>query len=238
MRSFVKMAAFVRRVPLFILLIAGYAQEVDRRVPEYRRPVLKFFPLAMVDPFQYTLHLGLEIPTSRQNSLQVEGGWVFGHLGEELGTGASVDEYSQTGFKARVQWREYFLSSKPPERPVYTLTGGYIALIAGYQLYNQNIGYIDTTGWYSPPQPVVSGVPYERRIQAFMGGFLVGLQSQLGSRIIFDIYAGLGVRYSTHQWSPMAPPYMYNFTPVGDFIMRRGGRPIPLMGFSMGWILR
>lgn len=232
------MKPYLRKVCLLALMVVSYAQEPDQSVPEYRRPVLKFFPLPMVDPFQYTLHLGVEVPTSRQNSLQIEGGWVFGHLGEDLGTGTSAEDFSQTGFKARIQWREYFLSNKPPDHPIYTLTGGYIALIAGYQLYNQNLGYIDTTGWYSSPQPVMGGISYERRIQAFMGGFLTGLQSQVGSRLVFDLYAGLAVRYSTHQWSPIAPPSLHKFTPVGDFIMRRGGRPIPLMGFSMGWILR
>ncbi len=41
-----------------------------------------------------------------------------------------------------------------------------------------------------------------------------------------------------HYWEPMRPPSTYRFTPVGDFILRREGRPIPLMGFAMGWILR
>lgn len=233
------MRSYGKWVALLGIIALGSAQEVDKRFPEYRRPVIKFFPLPMVDPFQYTLHLGLEIPTGLQNSLQVEGGWVFGHLGEDLGTGTRADEFHQTGFKARLQWREYFLSPKPADRAIYTFTGGYMALIAGYQQYDQDLGYIDTTGSIFPPSnPVVTGVAYQRRIQAFMGGFLIGAQSQVGTRLVFDAYAGLAVRYTIHRWDPWAPPYTYRFTPVGDFIMRRGGRPIPLMGFSMGWILR
>ncbi|MCX8113339.1 MAG: hypothetical protein N3E49_09170 [Bacteroidia bacterium] len=221
------------------LLVIGTAQEVDDRIIQLRRPVIKFFPLPMIDPFQYTLHLGLEVPTSRQNSIQVEGGWVFGHLGDDIGVGTRAEEFQQTGFKARFQWREYFVSDKPPERPTYTLTGGYIGLLGGYQYYHQNLGYIDTSGIYPPSSnPLAVGTLYERSIQAFVGGFLLGYQAQLGSRIAFDLYTGLAIRYTIHKWNPLAPPNSYRFTPVGDFILRRGGRPIFLMGFSVGWILR
>lgn len=222
-----------------LLFAVAVAQEAEVRLPSHRQPVIKIFPLALVDPFQYTLHMGLELPTSWQNSIQIEGGWVFGHLGEDLGTQTTADEFQQTGFKARLQWREYFSSTKSSDRPIYTLTGGYIGLIAGYQHYNQNIGYIDTAGAYYPPsQPIITGVPYERRIQAYMGGFIMGYQSEVGSRLVFDVYTGLAVRYAVHEWKPIRPPYNYRFTPVGDLIVRRGGRPIVLMGFSMGWILR
>ncbi|MCS6895680.1 MAG: DUF3575 domain-containing protein [Bacteroidia bacterium] len=213
------------------------AQEVDTRVPQLRRPVIKFFPLAAVDPFQYTLHLGLETPINRESSVQVEGGWVYGHLGEDLGTNTGDNDFTQSGFKVRVALRNYFSSNRASDRPLYTLTGGYISLVAGYQHYNQNFGYIDTTGMYNP-SPIVVGVPYERRIQAFMGGFMLGYQQQMGSRLTFDIYTGFGIRYSTHDWRPLAPPYQYRLAAVGDFVLRRGSRPIPFMGFSLGWILR
>lgn len=223
---------------LFCIGGLGWAQDLDPRLPQYRHPVLKLFPLAMVDFFQYTLHAGFEIPTAQYNSFQVEGGWVFGHLGEDLGTGTTETDYQQRGFKVRLQWREYFPSGRPPERILYTLTGGYLALQAGYQYYYQQLGYIDTFSIYPPPSQPTGGVFYDRVVQAFSASFLLGYQAQVGSRIIFDAYAGLGVRYAMHDWKPMTPPYSYRFTPVGDFILRRGGRPIPHIGFSFGWILR
>jgi hypothetical protein len=111
--------------------------------------------------------------------------------------------------------------------------------MGGFQYYHQNLGYIDTSYVYPPPSPPPLPVPYERTVQAFSLGFLIGYQAQLGGRFAIDFYTGLGVRYSQHRWQPLAPPYRnYTFTPVGDLILRRGGRPVPYMGFSFGWILR
>lgn len=213
------------------------AQEVDSRVPQLPRPIVKFFPLAAIDPFQYTLHLGMEVPISSEGSIQIEGGWVYGHWGQDLRANTGNNDFSQSGYKVRLALRNYLSPIKPSERPIYTFTGGYVSLVAGYQYYNQNFGYIDTSGSYHPT-PTAPGIPYERQIQAFMGGFMLGYQTQMGSRLTFDIYTGLGIRYSTHDWNPIAPPPTYRLAVVGDFILRRGGRPIPFMGFSLGWILR
>ncbi|MCX7607248.1 MAG: hypothetical protein N2170_08320 [Bacteroidia bacterium] len=224
----------------FLSLLYAQVREPDPRVPVYRNPVLKFQPLAMIDPFQYTLHLGLELPTSASSSFQLEGGWVFGHFGETEPFGTTEEDFSQTGFKARLQWREYFLSEKPPTKPTYTLVGGYVAFQGGFQYYLQNLGQIDTSGIYPPPSNPMPLGPYERAIQAFSFSCLLGYQAQLGTRFICDLFTGIGVRYTQHNWKPIAPPHQYaaDLTPVGDFILRRGGRPIPHIGLSLGWIFR
>ncbi|MCS7296616.1 MAG: hypothetical protein RMK19_03880 [Bacteroidia bacterium] len=229
---------FLIPVALLGWIRIGFAQDLDPRMPKYRHPVIKIFPLSFIDPFQYTLHMGVEVPTSPHNSVQIEGGWVFGYLGDNQPFGTSEEEYRQRGLRARAQWREYFLSNRSSNRTLYTHTGGYIALLIGYQYYHQNLGYLDTSQVY-PPQPTPTGIAYERHIQGFSGGFLFGYQNQIGSsRIVFDAYTGIGVRYTIHEWQPLNPPYLYRYTPIGEVILRRGGRPILYMGFSVGWVVR
>lgn len=228
----------VRTLPLLWGVTSALWAQIDEDRPiSARHPVLKLYPLAMIDIFQYTLHAAVEFPTSQHSSLQVEGGWVFGDLGSEANWGTTEEDFSQRGFKARLLWREYF-SEKPPKKPTYTHTGGYLAFLGGFQYYAQNLGYIDTTSVWPPPQPAPQ-IPYERTIHALSVGFWVGYQAQIGSRLVIDVYGGMGVRYAQHLWKPAKPPYRdLRFTPVGDLIVRPGGRPVPYMGFSLGWILR
>jgi hypothetical protein len=182
----------------------------------------------MVDPFQYTLQGGLELPISSSSTTQVEAGWVFGHLGE-----MGEDElFSQTGLKLRLSWREYFDRRTPSKRPSYVMEGAYFAIMGGYQRYNQTIR-VDTSGGWGGYQD------YERVVQAFELTFLLGYQTQIGRRLVLDVWGGLGLRHSRHSWAPMRPPLSYwSFLPVGDIIMRPGGRPVPRIGIAMGWILK
>gem|GEM_PF-1492544 len=200
------------------------------------RPALKIQPLALIDPFQYTLQGGLEFPFAR-NSLQIEGGWVFGHLGEETRPFSSDEgEPRQTGFKVRVQWREYLGRSKPPRTSTGVHTGGYVALMASVQGYTQDFGQVDTALFSPTPAPPLT---FQRRILGMGGGLLLGYQDQIGSRLVLDIWGGIGVRYTQHSWEPFRPPAQ-NRTAlgVGDFILRPGGRPILYLGLALGWILR
>jgi hypothetical protein len=196
-------------------------------------PVIKFLPFALVDPFQNTLHVGVEFPVGLENSTQVEGGWVFGSWDDPSSYG-----FSQQGLKLRLSWREYFGSRKVRNRPSSILEGGYFALMGSYQYYRQ-IFEVDTPGgsWYIPE--------YHRTIQAFEAAFLLGYQAQLGRRLSIDFWGGLGARYSIHRWSPIkfsqaASGYVFisGITPVGDLILRPGGRAVPRLGIAIGWILR
>ncbi|MCS7189839.1 MAG: DUF3575 domain-containing protein [Bacteroidia bacterium] len=217
------------QICLSLALVWAQVEEDRPEERQLRQPVLKFFPLALMDPFQYTLQLGLEVPASSSSSFQVEAGWVFGHLGFE---DASRD-LSQQGFKARLQWREY-LDSSPPKNIRYTLTGPYLGLQGGFQFYQQNLD-IDTA--YVAPPTIPSSVPYERTIQAFSLSLLVGYQLQVGTHLVIDIFGGVGARYSQHRWRPQKPPISYYpGRAIGDIILRPGGRPIPHIGLSVGWI--
>jgi hypothetical protein len=196
-------------------------------------PAIKFLPFALVDPFQNTLHVGVEFPVGLENSIQVEGGWVFGSLDDPSSYG-----FSQQGLKLRLSWREYFGSRKVRNRPSSILEGGYFALMGSYQYYRQTFE-VDTSGgsWYIPE--------YHRTIQAFEVAFLLGYQVQLGRRLSIDFWGGVGARYSIHRWSPIqfsqaAPGYVFisRITPVGDLILRPGGRAVPRLGIAIGWILR
>jgi len=200
-------------------------------------PVIKFLPFALVDPFQNTLHVGVEFPVGLQNSIQVEGGWVFGSSDKP----SSYDEFSQQGLKLRLSWREYFGSRKVRNRPSSILEGGYFALMGSYQYYWQTFKKVDTLGgsWYTPE--------YHRTIQAFEVAFLLGYQVQLGQRLSIDFWGGLGARYSIHRWSHTKPhtsaslvsfyPNSGGDTPVGDLILLPGARPVPRLGIAIGWIL-
>jgi hypothetical protein len=224
------MAAFWRGtliLPLFLI-----AQEGQMVAPS---PVIKFLPFALVDPFQNTLHVGVEFPVGLENSIQAEGGWVFGSLDDP-----SSYEFSQQGLKLRLSWREYFGSRKVRNRPSSILEGVYVALMGSYQYYRQ-IFEVDTSGrsWYIPE--------YHRTIQAFEAAFLLGYQAQLGRRLSIDFWGGLGARYSIHRWSPTKPPASASLsfylnsggdTAVGDLILLPGGRPVPRLGIAIGWILR
>lgn len=224
-------------------LLSGFAlwaqdpSEAPSRFPQYTHPVLKVFPLSLVDPFQYTLHIGLEFPMHSTSSLQLEGGWVFGSLDNPDAYNTLQEDYAQQGFKARLQWREYF-SERPPKKPTYTRTGGYFAVQGGFQYYRQQLGRIDTS-FFSPSPSPPPDIKYERVISAFSVSFLLGYQGQVGRRFVIDFYTGLGARYSQHRWEPLKPSARpLDLTPIGDLIVRPGGRPIVHMGFSMGWILR
>ncbi len=220
-----------------LALWAQDPSEAPSRFPRYTYPVLKVFPLSLVDPLQYTLHVGLEFPMHSTSSLQLEGGWVFGSLDNPDAYNTLQEGYAQQGFKARLQWREYF-SESPPKKPTYTRTGGYFAVQGGFQYYRQQLGRIDTS-FLSPSPSPPPDVEYERVISAFSVSFLLGYQGQVGGRFVIDFYTGLGARYSQHRWEPLKPSARpLDLTPVGDLIVRPGGRPIVHMGFSMGWILR
>jgi len=194
-----------------------------------RRPVLKFMPLAIMDPFQSTLHAGVEFPIGLENTIQAEGGWVFGSWGAD-----PTDDFEQQGFKLRLSWREWF---EPKARKTGSLIaeGGYLSLTGGYQHYRQSL-QVDTSGGYGYFRE------YERTIQAFEVAVLLGYQTQVGRRLSIDFWGGLGARYTTHRWSPTKPQYgllaFGRVTPVGDLILRPGGRPVPRLGISVGWILR
>ncbi len=190
-----------------------------------QKAVIKCMPLAMLDPFQYTLHGGLEVPFSSTESIQLEGGWVFGYLGQ-----LSEGDFKQTGAKVRCQYRSYFSPRAPKNRPSYTLEGGYLALMGGYQRYAQEVEYQDTLG--------LSRLS-TRYIQAYEGTLLLGYQGQLGSRLTFDVWGGLGARYVVHNWEPQRPVTNFlSMLAIGDLLLLPGGRPIPRMGFALGWILK
>ncbi|MCS6790060.1 MAG: hypothetical protein NZ580_03680 [Bacteroidia bacterium] len=218
-------------------LIAGvgtylWAQEVDSRVPIYRMSVFKLYPLALMDPFQLAVQGAMELPVSRKNSTQIEAGWVFGYLAEVL----PYQDNTQRGFKARLEWREY-LTEASPDKPQYTLTGIYASAQLGYQYYYQNMGGIDTS-FYSPGTPTRTKT-YERTIQALSINGLLGFQGAIGRRIAVDLFWGMGIRYTLHQWGPLVPPDpdLVEKMPVGDLILRKGVRPIPRFGIAFGWIL-
>lgn len=192
-------------------------------------PVLKLMPLAMVDPFQYTLHGGVELPIGLTNTIQVEGGWVFGYLGQAVET-----DFTQQGFKLRLSWREYFAPKTLRGNRSRIIQGGYLALMGSYQHYNQTIE-IDTSGGYGYFRE------YQRSIQGLEGAFLLGYHTQIGQRLSIDVWGGLGLRYATHRWSPGKPAFsglIPRITPIGDLILLPGGRPVPRMGMAIGWILR
>jgi hypothetical protein len=225
------MAAFWRGtliLPIFLI-----AKEEQIVAPS---PVIKFLPFALVVPFQNTLHVGIEFPMGLENSIQVEGGWVFGSLDK-----LSSYEFSQQGLKLRLSWREYFGSRKVRNRPSSILEGGYFALMGSYQHYFQTFERVDTSGGYGYfPE-------YDRTIQAFEVAFLLGYQVQLGRWLSIDFWGGLGARYSIHRWSPTKPPASASLsfylnsggdTAVGDLILLPGARPVPRLGIAIGWILR
>ncbi len=192
-------------------------------------PVLKLMPLAMIDPFQYTLHGGVEVPIGLTNSIQAEGGWVFGHLGQ-----VAESDFKQEGLKLRLSFREYFDPKSARRDNPRILQGGYLALMGSYQNYNQTIE-VDTSGGYGYFRE------YQRTIQALEGAFLLGYHGQMGRRLSIDVWGGIGVRYATHRWSPSKPTFsgfISRITPIGDFVLRPGGRPVPRMGIAIGWILR
>lgn len=232
------------RLKALLWLLSGLAlwaqpdpDDARTQYPQYKHPVLKVFPLALVDPFQYTLHVGLEFPMQKSSSLQLEGGWVFGSLDDRQTFNTQQEEYYQQGFKARLQWREYF-SEGSPKKPTYTQTGGYFAVQGGFQYYRQMLGRIDTSLFSPNPSPPPD-IEYERVISALSLSFLLGYQGQIGQRFVIDFFTGIGARYSQHRWEPLRPSARpLDLTPVGDLIVRPGGRPIVHMGFSMGWILR
>ncbi len=190
-------------------------------------PVLKWMPLALVDPFQYTLHGGVEFPIGLTNTIQAEGGWVFGYLDQ-----ATETDFTQQGFKLRLSWREYF-SPKPVKGDrSRIIQGGYLALMGSYQHYNQTIE-VDTSGGYGYFRE------YHRSIQGLEGAFLLGYHTQIGQRLSIDVWGGLGVRYAIHRWSPTKLASAdFRITPIGDLILLPGGRPVPRMGMAIGWILR
>jgi hypothetical protein len=104
--------------------------------------------------------------------------------------------------------------------------------MGSYQYYRQ-VFEVDTSGgsWYIPE--------YHRTIQAFEAAFLLGYQVQLGRRLSIDFWGGVGARYSIHRWSPTKfVSSSLDITPVGDLILRPGGRPVPRLGIAIGWILR
>ncbi len=194
-----------------------------------RRPVLKFMPLPMMDPFQSTLHAGVEFPVGLENTVQAEAGWVFGSWGED-----PADDFVQQGFKLRLSWREYF-EPKTRKTGSFIVEGGYLSLTGGYQYYHQSL-QVDTSGGYGYFRE------YERTIQALELALLLGYHTQMGRRLSIDFWGGLGARYTMHRWSPSRPqsgifPFR-SITPVGDLILRPGGRPVPRLGISVGWILR
>ncbi len=218
-----------------LLLAQEEGEEQNLFWVAHPRPALKIHPLALIDPFQYTLQGGLEFPFAR-NSLQIEGGWVFGRLGEESRPFSSEKEPRQTGFKVRVQWREYLGRSRPLRTSTSVHTGGYVALMASVQGYTQDFDQVDTALFSPTPAPPLT---FQRRVLGMGGGLLLGYQNQIGSRLVLDIWSGIGVRYTQHSWEPFRPPAQSRPTlGVGDFLLRPGGRPIPYLGLALGWILR
>lgn len=207
------------------LILTGLLASHYATYAQGSKPVLKYMPLAMLDPFQYTLHGGLEVPFSANESIQIEGGWVFGYLGQ-----SAESDFRQRGFKVRSQYRTYFSLRAPKDHPAYALQGGYVALMGSYQRYTQEFEYQDTVGFYRLST---------RYIQAYEISFLVGYQTQLGNRLTFDVWGGLGGRYAVHSWEPKRPVTGFpSIRVLGDLFLLPGGRPVPRMGLALGWILR
>ncbi len=194
---------------------------------EAGRPVLKFFPLSLADPFQMALHVGAEVPIASPSSLQGEAALVFGQLEEEAQKAENL-----LGWKVRGQWRLYFAS--PASGTHRTSTGGYIALQPGYQYYQYNVSreVADST------LTNYIRLTYTRRIQAFSMSFLLGYQAQVGQHLAIDVYGGVGIRSTRHYWKPGDPGYggIFGDNPIGDIILRPGLRPIPRFGVAVGWI--
>ncbi len=157
-----------------------------------RRPVLKFMPLATMDPFQSTLHAGVEFPIGLENTIQVEGGWVFGSWDAD-----PTDDLEQQGFKLRLSWREWF---EPKARKTGSLIaeGGYLSLTGGYQHYRQSL-QVDTSGGYGYFRE------YERTIQAFEVAVLLGYQTQVGRRLSIDFWGGWGHATPCTDGHPLSP---------------------------------
>lgn len=172
-------------------------------------------PLALIDPFQYTLHGGVEVPIRPTLSVQPEAGWVFGHLGR-----GGKQDFS--GYKLRLSIRRFYALRK--ENP---LQGGYIAAVGFYNSYTSKTE-IDTSFYGGN-----SKISIERQIESLGGVFAFGYQVSLNPLLFFDFYGGLGVRRNRHRYIPFSYPQV-SLSPVGDIIFQQGTYPFLFLSLSVG----
>ncbi|MGQ9864438.1 MAG: hypothetical protein ACUVRD_08190 [Bacteroidia bacterium] len=177
--------------------------------------IFKWMPLALIDPFQYTLHGGLEIPIRTTLSVQPEAGWVIGYLG-----GGGSEDFG--GYKLRLSIRRFYSLRK--NNP---LEGAYVALVGTFHNYTSKTE-ADTSYYGGYPR-----IPVERRIESVGGVFAFGYQVSLNALLFFDFYGGLGVRRSRHRYSPFLYPYA-SFSPIGDILFRSGTYPFLFLSLSLG----
>lgn len=174
----------MRLFAIFIILITA-----SRSFAQEDHVLFKFAPLAMLDGVSFpTVQTGVEVSLSPQTSWYNEFGIRYRKSSDE-----SVDTsfVSTTGFKIKSEFRYYFagLCGENVER----LWGWYTGVNFFYTrtTNNTNVDFYyqkDSTKGYEDNFGV--------RKRVWGTNLILGRQSDLGERFRFDIYGGMGIRFS------------------------------------------
>jgi hypothetical protein len=174
----------MRLFAIFFLLITAinsFAQE--------DHVLFKYAPLAMLDEVSFpTVQTGVEVSLSPQTSWYNEFGIRYRKASNE---NVDTNFVSTTGFKIKSEFRYYFsgLFSQDVER----LWGWYTGINIFYTrtTNNTNINY-----YYQKDSTKACEDNFGVRKRVWGTNLILGRQSDIGERFRFDIYGGLGIRFS------------------------------------------
>jgi hypothetical protein len=166
-------------IPLLLISIISFSQKNDSlQIRRIHSAAIKFSPLHMLNYYP-SMQLAFEHRLGRQTSLQWEGGYVFPISSEE-----TSDAYNKRGFKAKLDFRYYWLFGK---------LNAFIAP----ELYYNSVNY-NKNGTFgidcSNGCDYYRYAKYETQYREKGINLKVGMLHRFG-RISFEYFAGISQRF-------------------------------------------
>lgn len=218
-----------------------HAQDSTVRYDRSATVVLKLAPLSILFDPDATIQGGAEFRVSNRNSVQVEAG--FGRKGFAIVSDDKKDFTGWSIWRARSEWRHYTNHYRTNKRKSIRVRsdfplGNYLAL----EGFIKHISGTENSSMYiGESMPT----PFEQSINRFVWGGHAKWGRQIAmpnapstslSRVILDIYAGVGIRYGSTQTNPRLESCGCGFTPSrfaqGSFIS-----PSVSAGIKIGFVL-
>ncbi|MFY0651017.1 MAG: hypothetical protein JXQ96_03240 [Cyclobacteriaceae bacterium] len=198
---------------LFIIFSAFDAQSQDSSADGPSKTVMKIQPQQFID---HTFFLALE-------KFNKDYGKSF-MLG--LGLTSTNNEYSESGYKAEIQYRYYPLKFTENEgrKAGSKYHGGIYASIYLHHSYN-----VRSSPYYDYNNPDPTPMENKRKILAFNPGVTIGYQKTFFEKLYLDVYVGGGIRTTNVSDSQSG------FIDYNDGIFDENYKGIfPKIGFSIG----
>ena len=228
----------MKHIILTFLLITPFllkAQEAktEKTASEIPKWIFKSSPLALIDPFGYTLAIYAEQPLANQHALEYEAGYII--------NGGEGFQKQSNGYRLRASYR-YYLTPVDFNKGV----NFYMSLSGQYKrLIDKREDFV-----WRDNQSYQQKLPYTTVINVISSTFNIGVSfsSSKNQRIVYDFSMGLGVKKAfiknmglPNDVSFPKIPWTYNLSSNGatqprpnEFISTSGSA---VLAFKIGYII-